>query len=170
MKSFAVSLFLVIMGLGMANAQYKIDKTKYDYSTWTYEEGDPYNPTTCGVLSIIPGVGQMVAHEGGRGAAFLGGFAGCWVISAVGAGYAMGSSNELQAALGVGIMVVGLSGMVAVDIWSIVDATRVAKVNNLAWRDKNNTGLNLKLEPYVLPLQTYNYTKTQVGLSLKLNF
>jgi len=33
MKAFAVSLLLVIVGLGMANAQYKINKTKYDYST-----------------------------------------------------------------------------------------------------------------------------------------
>ena len=171
MKTFAVSLLMVIIGLGMVNAQYKINKTKYDYSTWSYEEGDPYNPTTCGVLSIIPGVGQMVAHEFGRGAAFLGGFAGCWVISAVGAGIAMGSiDDELGIALGVGIVVVGLSGMAAVDIWSIVDATRVAKVNNLAWRDKNKTGFHLRLEPYIVPLQTYNYTKTQVGLSLKINF
>ena len=76
MKAFAVSLLLVIVGLGMANAQYKINKTKYDYSTWTYEEGDPYNPTTCGILSFIPGVGQMVAGEFVRGAAFLGGVAG----------------------------------------------------------------------------------------------
>ena len=29
MKAFAVSLLLVIVGLGMANAQYKINKTYY---------------------------------------------------------------------------------------------------------------------------------------------
>ena len=75
MKTFAVSLLLVLVGIGMANAQYKINKTKYDYSTWTHEEDDPYNPTTCGVLSfLIPGVGQMVAHKVGRGVAFLGGY------------------------------------------------------------------------------------------------
>jgi hypothetical protein len=73
MKTFAVSFLLVIMGSGIANAQCKIHKTKYNYKTWTNQEGDPYNPTTCGILSIIPGVGQMVADEFGRGAAFFGG-------------------------------------------------------------------------------------------------
>ena len=170
MKAFAVSLLLVFLGLGMANAQYKINKTQYDYKTWTYEEGDPYNPTTCGVLSIIPGVGQMVAHEFGRGAAFFGGVAGCWFLSFVGAGVAMGSSNDAEAGLGVGIIIVSISGMVAIDIWSIVDAVRVAKVNNLAYRDRNNTGFNLHMEPYISPIQIYGSTKTQVGLSLKLNF
>ena len=170
MKAFAVSLLLVIVGLGMANAQYKINKTKYDYSTWTYEEGDPYNPTTCGVLSIIPGVGQMVAHEFGRGAAFFGGFVGCFFMSAMGAGVAMGSSNETTLVLGVGLMVVSLAGAAAIDIWSIVDATRVAKVNNLAWRDRNSTGFNLRIEPFISPIQTYESTKTQVGLSLVVNF
>ena len=114
-------------------------------------------PLLAGVLSIIPGVGQMVAHEFGRGAAFFGGFsAGCWVLSVVGAGVAMGSSeNETTAALGVGIVLAGISGMVAIDIWSIVDAVRVAKVNNLAWRDRNSTGFNLRIKPLISPIQIY---------------
>ena len=171
MKTIAVALLLVIVGFGMANAQYKINKTKYDYSTWTYEEGDPYDPVTCGILSIIPGVGQMAAHAFGRGVAFFGGFAGCAFMSAVGAGVAMGSEyNETTLVLGVGLMLVSLSGMAAIDIWSIVDATRVAKVNNLAWRDRNNTGLNLQIEPFISPIQTYEATKTQVGLRLIVNF
>ena len=166
MKTIAVALLLVIVGFGMANAQYKINKTKYDYSTWTYEEGDPYNPVTCGVLSIIPGVGQMVAHEFGRGAAFFGGAVGCLFSSLVGVAVAFGGNESL----GVGLMAVSFAGVAAIDIWSIVDATRVAKVNNLAWRDKNKTGLSLQIEPYILPIQTYGSTKTQVGLSLVVNF
>ncbi len=162
----AVSLLLIIIGLGIGNAQYKIDKTKYDFKTWTYEEGDPYNPVTCGVLSIIPGVGQMVAHECGRGAAFLGGAAGCFLFSVTGFGVAFGSNEEL----GGGMIIVGLLGIAAIDIWSIIDATRVAKVKNLAWRDRNNTGFNLHMEPYISPIQTIGSTKTQVGLSLKVHF
>ena len=95
MKTIAVALLLVIVGFGMANAQYKINKTKYDYSTWTYEEGDPYNPVTCGVLSIIPGVGQMVAHEFGRGAAFFGGAVGCLLSSYIGLAVAFGGNEPL---------------------------------------------------------------------------
>jgi len=166
MKTIVVALLLVIVGFGMANGQYKINKTKYDYSTWTYEEGDPYNPVTCGVLSIIPGVGQMVAHEFGRGAAFFGGAVGCFLSSYIGFAVAYGGNEPLGGAL----MIVSFAGVAAIDIWSIVDATRVAKVNNLAWRDKNKTGLSLQIEPYILPIQTYGSTKTQVGLSLVVNF
>ena len=38
---------------------------------------------------------------------------------------------------GAGAMLFGLTGAVVVDIWAIVDAGHVAKVNNLALRDKN---------------------------------
>ena len=164
----------------MADAKYKISKTMYDYKTWTFEEGDPYNPTTCGILSIIPGVGQMAAHEYGRGAAFLGGFAGCYFLSFLGGAAAMGSASytedniketdETQLGFGVGLMIVSLVGAVTLEICSIVDAVRVAKVNNLVWRDKMGTGFNLQMGPYYSPVQTYGSTKAQVGLSLKVKF
>ena len=52
----------------------------------------------------------MVAGEFVRGAAFLGGVAGYFFMSFVGACVAMGSSyNETTAALGVGIIIVSLS-------------------------------------------------------------
>ena len=108
----------------------------------------------------------MVAHEFGRGIAFFGGAVGCYLFSWIGFAAAYGGNEEL----GVGIWIVGLLGVAAVDIWSIVDATRVAKVNNLAWRDRNNTGFNLRLEPYILPTQTYKSTNTNIGLRLKINF
>lgn len=166
MKKFMITLLLVVLGFGIVSAQYKINKTKYNYNTWSYEEGDPYNPTTCGILSIIPGVGQMAAHELGRGAAFFGGAVGCFLSSAIGFAVAWGSDESL----GVGLMTVSFAGVVAIDIWSIVDATRVAKVNNLAWRDNKSIGFNLQMEPYISPIQTYGSTKTQIGLSLKVNF
>ena len=156
---------LIILGAGMVSAQYKINKTKYDYKTWSYQEGDPYNPTTCGVLSFIPGLGQMAADEFGRGAAFLGGALGCLGVTIVGFGVAWGYEVG-----GVIIMAIGVGGFIALDIWSIVDATRVAKVNNLAWRDQNTTGFNLRLEPYISPVQGFGPARTQVGLSLKLRF
>jgi hypothetical protein len=71
---------------------------------------------------------------------------------------------------GLGLMVIGLVGAITVEIWSIVDAVHVAKVKNLAFRDQNNTGLNLQLEPFVLPVQSYNSTKTQMGLRFTMSF
>jgi len=162
-------LILILFSLIVVNtnAQYKINKAKYNYSNWTHEESDPYNPTVCGVLSfVVPGVGQMAAGEFGRGAAFFGGCAGCFAFTIGGFSVAWGSNEDL----GVAMMIAGLAGMVAVDIWSIVDAVRVAKVNNLVWRDKNSTGFNIQLEPFIIPTQTYMSTITQAGLSLKVNF
>ena len=78
--------------------------------------------------------------------------------------------KETQAVLGIGLMIAGLAGAAAIDICSVVDATRVAKVNNLAWRDSNSVGFNLQMEPYISPIYTCGSTKTQVGLSLKVNF
>ena len=53
---------------------------------------------------------------------------------------------------GPGTMPVGLGGRLTVSIWSIVDAVRVAKVNNLAIRDQYHLGSNIKFEPYVAPV------------------
>jgi hypothetical protein len=103
MKTIIISLLLIILGAGMVCAQYKINKTKYDYRSWSYQDGDPYNPTTCGVLSFIPGIGQMVANEFGRGAAFLVGALGCIGVTIVGFGVAWGYEVG-----GVIIMAIGL--------------------------------------------------------------
>ena len=165
MKTLIVLTLLFIMGLETVNAQYKINKTNYDYKTWTYLEGDPYNPVTCGFLSIIPGVGQMAAHEYLRGAAFLGGAVGSFGLFILGVFLEYGYND-----IGGPIAFVGLLGIPTIIICSIVDATRVAKVNNLVLRDINQGGFNLQLEPYILPVQSHESIKTQLGISLKVNF
>ena len=65
-------------------------------------------------------------------------------------------------------MIVSLSGMAAIDIWSIVDAVRVAKVNNLAWRDSQGNKMSLKFQPYI-GNNPFNNSHP-VGISFKLNF
>ena len=60
--------------------------------------------------------------------------------------------------------------MLTVDIWSIVDAVRVAKVNNLAFRDKNKTSYNFQIQPY---FNTTYYSQTgsiPTGVTLKVRF
>ena len=57
------------------------------------------------------------------------------------------STNEAQLGSGVGIALAGLLGAVVVDIWATVDAVRVAKVNNLAWRDNYKPGAGLRISP-----------------------
>lgn len=165
MKTLIVLTLLFTMGLKTVNAQYKTNKTNYDYKTWTYLEGDPYNPVACGFLSIIPGVGQMAAHEYLRGAAFLGSAVGSFGLIILGVSLEYGYND-----IGGPIAFVGLLGIPTIIICSIVDATRVAKVNNLFLRDINQSGFNLQLEPYISPVQSYESIKTQIGISLKVNF
>lgn len=149
-------------------AQYKVNKHQYDRKTYTYQPGDPYNPAVCGVVSfLIPGVGQMIASETGRGVAFLAGYVGCWVVYGVGIGTAATSADPYQLGSGAGLALAGLFGAIIVDIWATVDAVRVAKVNNLAWRDNYAPGSGLRFSPdlKVLPGQ-----KVAPGLTLTYSF
>jgi len=151
-----------------ADAQYKVNKNKYDRKSYTYQPGDPYNPAVCGVVSfLIPGVGQMIASETGRGVAFLAGYVGCWVVYGVGIGTAATSTSTYQLGSGAGLALAGLFGAIAVDIWATVDAVRVAKVNNLAWRDNYAPGTGLQISPdlKLLPGQ-----KVAPGLTLTYKF
>jgi len=67
-----ISLSLIT---SFVEAQYKINKTRYDYRTYTYQDGDKYNPAVAGITSfLIPGLGQVISGETIRGLAFFGGF------------------------------------------------------------------------------------------------
>jgi hypothetical protein len=81
MKKFITALLALTIFCNMINAQYRVNKTVFDHRTWNYKPGDPYNPTICSVISIlIPGMGQMVTGETGRGFLFLGTYLGSHLI------------------------------------------------------------------------------------------
>ena len=148
MKKLCLITFSIIILYTAANAQYKIIKSKYDYRTYKYQAGDPYNPGIAGFASLlIPGLGQMSSGAGGRGAAFLGGFVGCITI------YAIGSSHYYEDAEGdtwrAGSVIYRYFRCIAIDIISVIDAVRVAKVTNLYFRDKYMTSYSLKISPYI---------------------
>ena len=44
MKKLVILLLANLLLSLNANAQYKINKTKYNYQTYTHQVGDPYNP------------------------------------------------------------------------------------------------------------------------------
>lgn len=176
-KRMLFLVFIALLTVNSANAQYKVNKTKYDYKTWELQPGDPYNPALVGVVNfLIPGVGHMVAGETGRGFAFLGGFAGSYILYNVGAAKAVSAINEADASGatyegdGAGLMLLGLASMIVVDIWSIVDGVRVAKVNNLAFRDKHKIGSSIKLNPAFISVKTFNNYQNALGVKLALSF
>ncbi len=172
MKKCLSLLICLVIFSSLTNAQYSINKTQYDYRTYSYQLGDPYNPSVAGITSfLIPGLGQMLSGEGGRGAAFLGGYLGCMVVYIIGYSSAINDiDNGGTGSSGFGTMIVGSLGALGINIWSIVDAVRVAKVNNLAFRDQNKSSFNLQLNPYI----DTRYVRTQgrpiTGISLKYSF
>jgi hypothetical protein len=166
MKNLSLILACSIFIGTVSNGQYRINKNKYDIHSFRYKAGDPYNPAIAGFASLlVPGMGQMTSGETGRGAAFLGGFAGCIVILGVGAS----SYYELDGVTygSPGLIYLGFLGAIAVDLISVVDAVRVAKVNDLIFRDRSKTGYILQMSPYIGSL---NNNKIPVGLGLKLRF
>jgi hypothetical protein len=157
----------------LANAQYRINKKKYDYHTYSYQAGDPYNPYAAQRASaIIPGLGQMRSGAGGRGAVFLAGFIGCNVVFDVGLFSIINSWIECEKPDSWAKLMApcGGLGVLLTWIWSSVDAGQVAKVNNLAWRDKNKTSINLQISPFFNSSRYNNTEKVQTGLSLRLTF
>ena len=161
MKKLYLILSCLVIISTVTDAQYKINRKKYDYHTYQHQTGDPYNPAFAGFASfLVPGMGQMVSGEVGRGACFLGGCTGCFLLMVIGGSTATAES-------GYGIVLLGFAGMVAIDLISLVDAVHVAKVNNLAFRDKYKTSFKVQLSPWV---GSVHNESVPAGLSLKLKF
>ena len=120
----------------------------------------------------------MVSGEVGRGLGFLGGYAGCGVIYVVGVAQYYSSilqysteNNQNIAPKGIGTMLLGLGGMAAVSIWSIVDAVKVAKVNNMYIQDvRKKSAVSMQFAPYVEPITINNEVSFPVGLSMRVSF
>jgi hypothetical protein len=175
-KIILLSIIMVGLVATNLNAQrYSINKFKYDSRLYVPEFGDPYNPGLSGVCSFfVPGLGQMLSGEVGRGFAFLGGSAACGLVGTVGSLVTflnMYTGDISNARVGSAMMVVGFTGMAAIDIWSIVDAVNVAKVNNMYIRNLRKTSsVNFEMAPYVTQLSINNQLITPVGMTMRVKF
>ena len=70
--------------------------------------------------------------------------------------------------IGIAAMVFGIAGVSGFKIWAVTDALKVARVNNMAWRDKQGNARSLNLQPYI-GTNTIN-NSNPIGLSVKLTF
>jgi TM2 domain-containing membrane protein YozV len=124
-----------------------ITKISIDTRAYSFKKSDPYNPTRAGMSSlIIPGLGQMISGKPGRGILFLTGFTGCLAVSAVAFVKWAQSPNRKYP---IQVIRAGLIGALCIDLWSIGDAVKVAKVNNLVLRIKHRTSYNLNIKPFM---------------------
>lgn len=170
---FLVIAFIFISASG--TAQYRINKLKYDYHDYTRIEGDRYEPLVAGVTSsLLPGLGQIISGEPGRGFAFLGAYAGCAAIyitgfirtyDILGAGI---SGEEVKEG-GLSMMLLGGTATLSIIVWSVVDAVRVAKVNNLAWRGRELSS-SFEIEPFINSISYTQNSSVQKGVTFKIIF
>ncbi|MEI6752625.1 MAG: hypothetical protein WCK78_05595 [Paludibacter sp.] len=177
-------LFLVLASSNVSAQTYSANKLKFDSRMYLPQFGDPYNPALSGACSfIMPGLGQMVCGEVGRGLAFLGGTYGSMMVGMIGFAMVTGSTVQYDyypgvykrpngmGLTGVGLALVGFSAMTGIYIWSIVDAVKVAKVNNMYIQSLRKTSsINFEVEPYVSQISVNNKIETPIGLSLKISF
>lgn len=155
MKKSLLLLILTFAGLLLyaqsAQAQYHLNKKKYDHSSYTFERTDPYRPAHSIVASaLMPGLGQAIADEPLRGLAFLGvEIIGIAAISSGFGNYWDGEPKiKLSTATADALLIIGYSIFVLNRLVAARDAGKVAKVNSMALRDHNRIG-QIQLYPNV---------------------
>ena len=157
-----------------AGMKYKQLKSIYNFKDWTPTEGDRYSPGTMSICSFfIPGLGQMISGEVGRGFGWLGGAVGCWAVVGVGAGLeAVGAinSNSGMAMAGSLMTIAAYLGLGAIEVCAIIDASRVAKVKNMYEQDLKKRNYSLNLYPSVDYVKMANGVQPTAGLTLAMRF
>ncbi len=161
---------------------YREKKQYYNPRMYVREYGDPYNPVLAGVASyFLPGLGQIISGETGRGMAFMGGTFGSYLIGMIGLTaltvdsydynyYNSYYGNEIAGG-GATLAIAGIVAGAFLHIYSIVDAVQVAKVNNMYRQDLRDNYVSFQLKPYVgnqNPLSPIR--DNPVGLTLSLSF
>lgn len=172
---------------GYVPMKYKQLKTMYDYKAYNPTPYDRYSPAWSGVASFfIPGLGQMVCGETGRGFAWLGATFGCYMVTSLGTSLIVGGAyndyytdsgdhyveeNTGNVVVGLLMAYVGAIGAMSVDIASIVDAVRVAKVKNMYEQDmRSQYSFDVNLYPSVNCVRTPTGVQPTAGLTLAMRF
>ena len=154
------------------NMKYKQLKHMYNHKEYTKTIGDRYSPAWSGVASaFIPGLGQMISGEVGRGFLFLGGHVGGIILGNV--IYASGY-NPAGGYIGTGAALASIAvfaGVIALDIVAIVDGVRVARVKNMYEQDMRKLySVDVKLYPSINCTYANGTTYPTAGLTFALNF
>ncbi len=154
---------------GMKYRQYK---NLYDARSYVHEAADAVNPVWAGIASFfVPGLGQCISGEVGRGLGFFfGELAGTIImVNMVPESNASQVTSGQRAALWFFLL-----GITATDVWNIVDAVHVTKVKNMYYQDlrRQKASIDLKMEPYIANVSDGFNAGYQpaAGISLKMTF
>ncbi len=159
-------LLIQIFTVSSTTAQYRINKKIYDRHDYIYQQGDPYKPESAALLSlIIPGLGQATCGEIARGSIFFGSSIAWFAfISYYGTNFGPESKEAYD------LIAYYFLGQATISVISMIDASRVAKINNLAWRDHNRSVLNLQLQSGFSQLKINKSSKVIPMISLRVAF
>lgn len=156
--------------------KYKELKNLYNFREYTPALADRYSPAWSGVASFfIPGLGQMICNEVGRGFAFLGGAVGGSILAPVVMFYGATVTTSGQIVeLAPGSVIAGLAisaGVAALDIIAIIDGVRVAKVKNMYEQDLRKAySLEMNVSPSFDFAMVGNSYQPTAGLKLSVKF
>ena len=125
-------------------------------------------PGGCGVASFfIPGLGQLIEGEVGRGLAWLGGAVVSDIMTFVGISELYGRDEFGPEHLAIAL---GSAGGIICSIWSTVEAVRIAKVQNLYYSDLKQRQLSMELYPSVDYIKFGNAVQPTAGFTLAMKF
>jgi hypothetical protein len=158
-------LLIVVSSISRVEAQYRTYKHKYDLKAYKHEKSDRYNPAGAAILAIIPGLGHCYVGEPLRGLGFVGLIYGSLIVTTAGVAQAYNRGDKNSTGL---LIFGGAAGMLGSYIWSIADVSRIAKIKNLAFRDKK---ISFHLQPTFQQFAN-EYTKTSnlIGVNIITNF
>lgn len=151
---------------GMNYRQLKGIYNYRNYYSFTGEKS--YQLGWMGVASaFIPGLGQVIEGEVARGLIQFVSAEGLFILGCV---LPQSEYDDIDFGSVLGALTCYL-GAVAVDVWSIVDAVRIAKVKNMYYNDLRQLAFDVKLTPCI----NYAYVGTSkpqavAGLSMKVSF
>lgn len=155
---------------------YRQIKRIYSPKNYIHDESDSYSPFWSGVASFfVPGLGQGICGEWGRGLGILAGQLGCVTLSYVGINAGAKQSDAGKSPdVPYSIALAALIGTLGIEIWNVFDAAKVAKVKNMYEQDLRalTATVNISLEPFLAYSQCCSDGGSQpvTGLSLKMRF
>ena len=161
------------------STSYKDLKNYYSARDYVKSDTDPYSVFWIGLESLAaPGLGQLIMKETGRGWDFLGTSVVLGTAGGIGArnvasgdGTCSISGADRNKASGYLIALGGVAlAQLAVDIWSCVDAVKIAKVKNQYYQDGHRRHANASLYPSVNLTQTATGVAPAPGMTFALTF
>lgn len=144
------------------NMSYRELRSLYNTKDYVHYESAAYQPGIMGIASLlVPGLGDCLADEWGRGLLQFGGTA---VFATAASICSYGYHFD-------GAAVICIAGSLATWVWSIVDAVKVSKIKNMYIHDYLKMyGADLKVYPSVSCYAKPDGTIPVAGLTFALNF